>query len=554
MLLRKLSYACTLMRHLSTPPMVNASITRNRMDSSAAAAPLTTIIRLTLTSAVLAHALPHALAESPVVTRSVAAGYHAALDSITSEDLYAHTSLLADDTLEGRTAGSRGGNAAARYLEKLLSDWGVQPAGNNGYTQRFSGRYQNVLARIEGVDQQLKHEIIVVGAHYDHVGYGTPNNSYGPLGFIHNGADDNASGVAVLLEVIQAISRQQLQPRRTILFVFWDAEEQGLLGSWHWVRQPTVPLRDVRMSINIDMVGRLRKGRLEIDGSRTGFGLRRLAATDMLPDEIWQDFSWELKENSDHWPFIQRQIPTLMLHTGLHEDYHRPSDDLEKLNLEGMRYAARHLLRLVVKAADAQELPTFRPAGLRESPSGRQRLETPVADLPPRLGITFRQAPLDAGAGETPGESAPAEDVETTASSGVVAITVREGSPADRAGINVGDRIVAVGGRPTPSVVEFAQAIMRAPAVVTLTVIQAVAEPGTPADQKAETDTDRIRSRGPGRVRAVVRPAWGFPGDATRPSRMPSFSPASRPIRPPSWQDFRWAIGSTKSTVGSSQT
>ena len=143
--------------------------------------------------------------------------------SITNHELRGHVEVLADDMLEGREAGSRGGHAAARYLMKRLEEARLQPAGPGGaYTQSFQGRNQNLLAKLEGADPQLRGEYIVVGAHYDHVGYGTRRNSYGPWGFIHNGADDNASGVSALLEVIDAMSRGEYQPRRSILFCFWD--------------------------------------------------------------------------------------------------------------------------------------------------------------------------------------------------------------------------------------------------------------------------------------------------------------------------------------------
>ena len=188
--------------------------------------------------------------------------------SITTGELKHHAEVLADDTFEGREAGSRGGRAAAKYIIGSLKDAGIDPAGlNDRYTQPFLGNFQNLLAEIPGTDAALSHQYIVVGAHYDHVGYGTRRNSYGPWGLIHNGADDNASGVAALLEVIDGLSRSTWRPRRSILFAFWDAEEKGLLGSKHWVNQPTVPLRDVQLALNIDMVGRLSDGRIEVGGS-----------------------------------------------------------------------------------------------------------------------------------------------------------------------------------------------------------------------------------------------------------------------------------------------
>ena len=152
-----------------------------------------------------------------------------ALESIQVEDLTGHTDTLADDAFEGREAGTRAGKATSNYLMKQLEKYGLAPAGDRGsYFQQFGG-YRNVLAVLPGSDEKLKHEYIVLGAHYDHVGYGMKKNSYGP-GYIHNGADDNASGTAALLEVAQALTLLPEAPRRSILIAFWDAEEQGLLG------------------------------------------------------------------------------------------------------------------------------------------------------------------------------------------------------------------------------------------------------------------------------------------------------------------------------------
>jgi Zn-dependent M28 family amino/carboxypeptidase len=112
----------------------------------------------------------------------------------------------------------------------------------------------------------LKREVIVVGAHYDHVGYGSQSNSFGPWGYVHNGADDNASGISGLLEVIDAMLAAKPAPRRSVLFAFFDGEEKGLLGSKHWVAQPTVPRTHIACMINVDMIGRMQHDRVEIYG------------------------------------------------------------------------------------------------------------------------------------------------------------------------------------------------------------------------------------------------------------------------------------------------
>ena len=184
-----------------------------------------------------------------------------ALKRVTVADLKRHCVTLASDALEGREAGATGGKEACAYLRtELRKVSGIEAAGTSGWLQEFAPDYRNVLAVLPGSDPELSRELIVIGAHYDHVGRGNQTNSFGPFGHIHNGADDNASGVAALLELIEAFSSLTPAPRRTLLFAFWDAEEAGLLGSKHWVRQPTRPLKDIRLVLNVDMLGRLREG------------------------------------------------------------------------------------------------------------------------------------------------------------------------------------------------------------------------------------------------------------------------------------------------------
>ena len=229
-----------------------------------------------------------------------------ALSVISSKDLKLHVDALADDTFEGRAAGTRGGRAAAGYLRKHLASLGLEGGGKDGmFAQPFRNGCQNLLAIIPGNDPVLKDEYIVIGAHYDHVGYGSRSNSYGPTGYIHNGADDNASGTAALLELAEAFT---VQPsRRSILIAFWDAEEKGLWGSKHYISNPTIPIENIKLAINMDMVGRLRNNQLTIYGTRTWENARSILSsvnTNMVMAEPMEiNFDWEIKPNSDHHPF-----------------------------------------------------------------------------------------------------------------------------------------------------------------------------------------------------------------------------------------------------------
>jgi hypothetical protein len=373
----------------------------------------------------------------------------AATESVTAAELYEHVATLADDVFEGRLEGSRGGRAAGQYILKQLRASRLTPGGTeDGYFQACAGGGRNILAIVPGGDPKLAHEFVVVGAHYDHVGDGRKGHANGPIGRIYNGADDNASGVAALLETVEAISDSGVQPRRSILIAFWDGEEMGMVGSKYWFSSPTIPVRSIKLDVNIDMIGRLRDGQLQVFGTRTGYGLRRLVSGS-IDESLWLNFPTELIANSDHWPFVEHQIPIVMLHTGLHADYHRPGDDAEKINRAGLESVTRYLLAMVLEAADADTLPAYRAAHRNESlaAKGRQRRQTtfvsstnPQAVQKPRLGISWRTD-----------EAEPAS---------VYLTAVVAGSPAAAAGLAVDDRINAVNDQPFADAAEFRRIVI----------------------------------------------------------------------------------------------
>jgi hypothetical protein len=356
-----------------------------------------------------------------------------ATNSVTAAELRDHVATLADDTFEGRLVGTRGGRAAAQFILKHVRPCSLKPAGDDGEFCTSDQGGRSILLAWPGSDPELSDEYIVVGAHYDHVGDGRKGHASGPIGKIYNGADDNASGVAALLEVIEALAEGGVQTRRSILFAFWDGEEMGMLGSNAWFKRPTVPSDAIRLAFNIDMVGRLRDDRLEVLGTRTGYGLRRLLAGP-ADDSLWLDFSWDMQANSDHWPFVQHNIPVVMLHTGLHDDYHRPGDDSEKINAAGLEKVSRFLLASVVEAANSDWLPNFRSTGRYESLAMQKRnaaatrrarqFPVPTDGSRPRLGIAWRT-----------------DDAEPAS---VYVTHVAAGSSAAAAGIRVDDRIYTI--------------------------------------------------------------------------------------------------------------
>jgi hypothetical protein len=364
--------------------------------------------------------------------------------SITVDDLRRHAERLSDDTFEGREAGSRGGHAAGVYIGREFQKHKLAGgAGRSGYYQSFGAQYRNILGLLPGSDPKLKEEVVMIGAHYDHVGYGTLQNSYGPTGFIHNGADDNASGVAGLLEIVEAFAQLETRPKRTILFAYWDGEEKGLLGSKHWVSQPTLPLDKVRIALNMDMIGRLRNDTVEVYGARSGRDLRRLTSLNNRDANLRFNFIWKMRDDSDHFTFFQRGIPVLMLHTGLHDDYHRPSDDPEKLNVAGMHRVVQVISGVLYDLAEQPQLSGFRQASRTESELTQKEWERPLPAAPSRLGLSW-----DAAA--------------ETAGKGLIVDRVARGSAAEQAGIRAGDKIIRFIGQPISDGEEFKSLVLSA--------------------------------------------------------------------------------------------
>ena len=280
--------------------------------------------------------------------------------------------------------------------------------------RRSEVEVKNVVATLEG-EGPAADETLVIGAHYDHLGRGGPGSLARGTKAIHNGADDNASGVALLIEVARALAARPERLRRRVVFIAFTGEERGLFGSAHYVREPAFPLEKTIAMLNLDMVGRLRDDRLIVSGVGTApeFG--------ELLDRANAKHKFKLTKKrggygpSDHASFYAREIPVMHFFTGTHEDYHRPGDDFEKVNVPGMRRIASLVVEITVSLANAPKRPEY------------------VAVTPPRLrpagNRPFLGSIPDFGSME-PGY----------AMSGVV-----KGGPAERAGIRGGDVIVRFG-------------------------------------------------------------------------------------------------------------
>ena len=358
--------------------------------------------------------------------------------------------FLSDDGLQGRMTGSPGADSAAAYLARRFSQVGLQPAAG-GWFQSFTiGREapvsrqtqsgallgKNVIGILPGSDPVLRNQTVVLGAHYDHLGRG----GFGSLdpdstGQVHNGADDNASGAAALIQVAARLAASP--PARTVVFIAFSGEELGLLGSAHYVKDPIYPLASTLAMVNLDMVGRLRNGRLIVYGARSA---KEFPA---LLDSLNWYAGFDLKAQgdgygpSDHSSFYAAKRPVLHLFTDLHEDYHRTTDDWQKVNYDGLKRVADFSLGLVTALANRTRPLTF--LGQPHPTPAQTAAATPGL---PGYGAYLGTVPDMTG---SPG--------------GVRLVGVRAGSPAEKAGLRGDDIITRIGRTETPDLQAMTDAL-----------------------------------------------------------------------------------------------
>jgi len=348
---------------------------------------------------------------------------------ISQTNLQKHVTFLASDKLQGRGTGTKAELKAAQYLAKMFKKYSLEPKGDKGYFHEFTfkrsadphsapkpnapeERSRNVVAYL---NNNAAHTI-VIGAHYDHLGLGTDHNSLdaNPQGKIHNGADDNASGTAGVLELARYYAQNGVQENYNFLFICFSGEELGLLGSKRYTENPTIDLSKVNFMINMDMIGRLNEEkRLVVGGVGTAPNfvplLQQLSGSDL---QIKQDSAGI--GPSDHTSFYLKNIPVLFFFTGQHGDYHRPSDDVEKVNFTGQK-AILELAVKIIGALDKEPKLVF-----QETKSKQENT--------PRFKVTMGIMPdytYDGG--------------------GVHVDGVTEGRPAAQAGVQRGDVIVRLG-------------------------------------------------------------------------------------------------------------
>jgi Zn-dependent M28 family amino/carboxypeptidase len=411
--------------------------------------------------------IPVVLISRQVARRAIEA---AALPSVTFENLeQSANAKLADAQNANAQAATQGANAQAAAPRKNSST----PLKNIAFSlqtdivRREEPAY-NVVGLLEGSDAKLKDEFVVIGAHYDHLGRGGAGSLATREGDIHHGADDNASGVAALVELARIFTTATPRPRRSVVFVAFSGEEEGLIGSSYYVKHPVAPLAQTIAMVNMDMVGRMKNDKLIVGGVGTAAEWRKLVddantemnlrvnvngvpASQRVAGDVAvvtgsngsviatanpkQRFTLTLNEDgygpSDHSSFYAKQVPVIFLWTGTHEDYHKPSDTADKINYEGLARVTSFARDLVRSIDDADKRPTY------------------------------TQAKSDATTGRSMGFRVYLGTIPNYAEggAGLKLDGVREGSPAEKAGLKAGDVIVRLAGREVKNVYDYTYAL-----------------------------------------------------------------------------------------------
>ena len=372
----------------------------------------------------------------------------------TVEGTLAHVRYLADDRLEGRAVATRGARCAGDYIAARFSALGLEPAGDNGtwfqswtvssddpHGGALHGEARNVVAVLPGSDPHGT-QSLVIGAHYDHLGLGGFGSlSPDQVGTVHNGADDNASGTAVLIEAARALASGP-PLAQDILFIAFTGEERGLWGSAHYVSAPLLPLDGTVAMLNLDMVGRVRDGLLTVLGTGTAeeweATLERANARIDAPLDL--RFNSDGFGASDHTSFYARGIPVLHFFSNTHPEYHRVEDDWELVNAEGMDQVTALVTQVVRDVVPASGLASLTPVEDAGNPHGVQSGDASSM----RSGFRVRLGTIP----------------DYSRESGGMAITaVRAGSPAAEAGMQGGDIIVGFGPHEVDDVYDYMAAL-----------------------------------------------------------------------------------------------
>ena len=367
------------------------------------------------------------------------------LDPIFSQQrMLDHIKYLASDELKGRGLGTPELDSAAAYIAGRFKEYGLEPMGNS-YYQTFSHNFpgkgelqmKNVVAIIPGTDEKLKDSPVVISAHYDHLGLGWPDVHKGDEGKIHPGADDNASGVSILLELARSMAKTT-KPKRTIVFVAFTGEEAGLTGSRYFVSQAKKYFRGTIIAdVNLDTDGSLfDKHLLVLNGNSAKEWKFVFMGTDYTTG-IKSDVIQQELDASDQVSFIEQGIPAIQLFTGATENYHRPSDTFDRIDGQGLVKVATVSKEVIEYLADRDTPFEF---------TGKASSADTATTTKPKIN-------RKASTGSIPDFSYTGEGVKIG--------SVIEGSAGEKAGLKVGDIIISLNGEVVKNLMEYSNALKK---------------------------------------------------------------------------------------------
>lgn len=344
---------------------------------------------------------------------------------VSKPNLRDHVAYLADPAREGRGVGTRGLAEARNYVREQFSELGLEPGLAEGYEQVFSipsgpdgkpARLANLIGVVPGSDPQLDGQTVVVSAHYDHLGYGWPQDRNAYRGQIHPGADDNASGVAVMLELARLTAKSK--PARSITFVAFSGEEAGLLGARYFVRNPAPVKGDgIHSVINLDSVGRLNDEPIKLLGTGSASEWVHVARGVSHVTGVASQSNPGDAEGSDQQAFLERGIPAIQIFSNAHGDYHSPADTADKVDVAGMAKVVTFVKETLSYLTERRE------------PLTAQGAQSAATDNTTRRRVSLGTLPEFGYAGE-----------------GVKVSEIVADSAAASAGIEPGDIILAIDG------------------------------------------------------------------------------------------------------------
>lgn len=365
-------------------------------------------------------------------------------NSLHKNNVIIDVEYLSSDELEGRSTGSKGEELAANYIKKRFKELNVEPIGENGYFQEFSFKQKShphdTISTSDSIQENSitgKNVIgfidnksintIVVGAHYDHLGFGGEGSLYKSDSLkIHNGADDNASGVSLMLDLAAKLKDNN---NNNYMFIAFSGEELGLLGSNFFVKNPTIDIKSINYMINMDMVGRLNnENTLAVYGLGTSPIFKQTIKSNNKNFKIIENESGV--GPSDHTSFYLNDIPVLHFFTGQHSDYHKPSDDSELLNYEGINLISDFIYSIISDLNDNGKLP------FRETKNESQ--ETP------RFKVSLGVIPDYLYDGK-----------------GMRIDGVSKGKPAEKAGFQKGDIVIKLGDEEVTDMMSYMKALSK---------------------------------------------------------------------------------------------